>query len=59
MRLACEYLKKAEDLEKLARLSNDALLKASHLDQAKSYRLLAADVRRHVVDWQSEKDRVA
>ena len=59
MRLVDEHLKKAADLERLACLTNDALLKRSYLDQAASYKLLAADVRRCVRGSHDEKDCVA
>jgi hypothetical protein len=59
MPMVAEYLKKAADLEALAGVTKDALLKRSYLDQAMSYKLLAADMRRCVPDGPDEKDRVA
>jgi hypothetical protein len=57
MRLIDEHLQKAAHLEKLAGSTKDALLKRSYLDQAISYKLLAADLRRSCTD--QTNDRVA
>ena len=40
-----EFLKKADELEKLANATKDPLLKLSYADQAQSYRMLALDTR--------------
>ena len=48
MTQADEYMRKAAELERLARETNDPLLKLSYADQAQSYRMLAADRRLRV-----------
>jgi hypothetical protein len=56
MRRVNEYLNKAAELEKLASVTRDPLLKISHLDQAQSYKALAEDRRRYIIDQSNEND---
>jgi hypothetical protein len=51
------YLKKAEELEKLAQATTDARLKRSYADQALTYRMLAADRRLRSVDKKGDSKR--